>query len=211
MTVGLLHLPRALCLQQGSSAFHFSSLRQSVAAARHSSSSSSRKPQQWRRADLQIVASGQDEILRSISGNGQVSVLVIQGTDLVKEACRRHKTAPTAGAALGRALLGTLLMASFREEGEKTQVTWRGDGPIGSIQIIANATGQVKGKVGNPGVNPPLRPDGKFNVGGAVGRGVLAVVRSLPFTKEGWQTPYTGMTAIKTGEIAEDLAEYMLE
>lgn len=86
MTAGILHLPRALCLQQGSSAFHFSSLRQSVAAARHCSSLSSRKPQQWRRADLQIVASGQDEILRSISDNGQVSVLVIQGTDLVKEA-----------------------------------------------------------------------------------------------------------------------------
>jgi molecular chaperone Hsp33 len=102
-------------------------------------------------------------------------------------------------------------MASFREEGEKTQVTWRGDGPLGSIQVIADAMGVVKGKVGNPGCNPPLRQDGKFNVGGAVGRGVLAVVRSLPFTKEGWQTPYTGMTAIKTGEIAEDLAEYMLE
>lgn len=210
MTAGLLQLRRALRLQQSSGTFRLSSLRQSVAAARRSSSSLSR-PQQWRRADLQVVASGQDQILRSISDNGQVSVLVIQGTDLVKEACRRHKTAPTAGAALGRALLGTLLMASFREEGEKTQVTWRGDGPIGSIQVIADAMGMVKGKVGNPGCNPPLRQDGKFNVGGAVGRGVLAVVRSLPFTKEGWQTPYTGMTAIKTGEIAEDLAEYMLE
>jgi molecular chaperone Hsp33 len=186
-----------------------------VAAAlprRTSSSLSSRPGQQWRRADLQVVsASGQDQVLRSISDNGQVSILVIEGTDLVKEACRRHKTAPTAGAALGRALIGTLLMASFREEGEKTQVTWRGDGPLGSIQIIADASGNVKGKVGNPGCNPPLRQDGKFNVGAAVGRGVLAVVRSLPFTKEGWQTPYTGMTAIETGEIAEDLTQYMLE
>ncbi len=163
MTAGLLQLPRsALRLQQSSTSFRgLSSSLQSVAATRRSSSSLSR-PQQWRRADLQVVASGQDQVLRSISDNGQVSVLVIQGTELVKEACRRHKTAPTAGAALGRALLGTLLMASFREEGEKTQVTWRGDGPLGSIQVIADATGLVKGKVGNPGCNPPLRPDGKF-------------------------------------------------
>lgn len=102
-------------------------------------------------------------------------------------------------------------MASFREEGEKTQVTFKGDGPLGGIQVIADATGQVKGKVGNPGCNPPLRRDGKLNVGGAVGRGILAVVRSLPFTKQGWQTPYTGMVPLVSGEIAEDLASYLVE
>ena len=137
--------------------------------------------------------------------------MVVQGTSLVQEACRRHNTAPTAGAALGRAVLGTLLMASFREEGEKTQVTFRGDGPLGNIQVIADANGRVKGKVGNPGCNPPLRSDGKLNVGGALGRGILAVVRSLPFTKQGWQTPYTGMVPLVSGEIAEDLASYLVE
>ena len=50
----------------------------------------------------------------SISDNGQVSVLVVRGTDVVAEACRRHQTSPTASAALGRALLGTLLLGSFR-------------------------------------------------------------------------------------------------
>ena len=149
--------------------------------------------------------------MRTISDNGQVSVIVATGTRLVQEACERHKTAPTASAALGRALMGTLLMATFRGEGEKCQVTFRGDGPLGSMQIIADASGNVKGKVSNPNADPPLRADGKLNVGGAVGRGILAVVRSLPFTEKGWQKPYTGMVPIVSGEVAEDLNHYLLE
>ena len=200
-------MPRAALRAQKSLSFHSNS------ACRRSSSNSI-----WRRAavtPLQVVSSStttqQDQVLRSISDNGQVSILVVTGTTLVQEATRRHKTAPTASAALGRALLGTLLMASFRGEGEKTQVTFRGDGPLGGIQVIADAMGNVKGKVGNEGCNPPLRSDGKLNVGGAVGRGILAVVRSLPFTQQGWQKPYTGMVPLVSGEIAEDLASYLVE
>ena len=52
------------------------------------------------------------------------------------------------------------------------KVTFKGDGPLGGIQTIADALGSVKGKVGNPDADPPLRADGKLNVGAAVGRGV---------------------------------------
>lgn len=149
--------------------------------------------------------------MRSISDNGQVSIMVVRGTQVVQEACTRHQTSPTASAALGRALLGTLLMGAFREQGEKTQVTFKGDGPLAGLQVIADASGTVKGKVGNPAADPPLRPDGKLNVGQAVGRGVLAVVRSLPFTSRGYETPYTGMVPIHSGEIAEDLARYLVD
>lgn len=137
--------------------------------------------------------------------------MVIRGTNLVQEACQRHQTAPTASAALGRALLGTVLMSTFRGEGEKCQVTFRGDGPLGTIQVIGDSKGNVKGKLGNPSADPPLRPDGKLNVGAAVGRGILAVVRSFPYSNKGWQTPYTGMVPIMTGEIAEDLNHYLLD
>ncbi|KAK9803149.1 hypothetical protein WJX72_002817 [[Myrmecia] bisecta] len=148
-----------------------------------------------------------NEVLRSMSDNGEVSLLVVRGTELVQEACRRHQTAPTASAALGRALLGTLLMGCFKAEGETTQVTFRGDGIINGIQVIANATGRVKGKVGNPLADPPLRGDGKLDVGRAVGKGVLAVVRSHPLAER----PYTGMVPIETGEVAEDLARYLVD
>ena len=128
------------------------------------------------------------------------------------QACERHGTAPTASAAFGRSILGTLLMACFRGEGEKTQVTFKGDGPLGMIQVIAESSGTVKGLVGNPTVNFPLREsDNKLDVSRAVGKGILAVVRSLPFSDKGWQTPYTGVVPITTGEIAEDLATYLAD
>lgn len=158
---------------------------------------------------VRAASSAPDECMRSISDNGQVSILVVRGTQLVQEAAIRHKTSPTASAALGRALLGTLLMAAFREQGEKTQVTFKADGPLNGIQVIADATGLVKGKVGNPLADPPLRADGKLNVGKAVGRGVLAVVRSN--VSKGFETPYTGMVAIHSGEVAEDLARYLVD
>jgi len=148
-----------------------------------------------------------DEVFKMISNNDEVTVTVISARELVQDACSRHGTAPTASAALGRGLVGALLLSAFREENEKTQVTFRGDGELGELQAIATSGGQVKGKVINPAADPPLRPDGKLNVGAAVGAGIVAVVRSHPASA----SPYTGMTPIVSGEIAEDLARYLAD
>ncbi|GIL44968.1 hypothetical protein Vafri_2407 [Volvox africanus] len=160
-----------------------------------------------RRCNLIVAASREDVLLRSLSTNAEVSVLVMDGTKLVAEAQRRHKLAPTAVAALGRTLLGALLMGSFRKEDEQVQITFQGNGDAGSILAIADTRGNVKGKIANPAADPPLRPDGKLNVGAAVGKGVLAVVRSHPLEPQ----PYTGMVPIVSGEVAEDLANYLVD
>ncbi|EFJ46221.1 hypothetical protein VOLCADRAFT_62890 [Volvox carteri f. nagariensis] len=161
-----------------------------------------------RRCRFVVVAALRDDVLlRSLSTNAEVSVLVVDGTKLVSEAQVRHKLAPTATAALGRSLLGALLMGSFRKEDEQVQITFQGDGEAGSILAIADTRGNVKGKVNNPAADPPLRPDGKLNVGAAVGKGVLAVVRSHPLEPQ----PYTGMVPIVSGEVAEDLANYLVD
>lgn len=96
-------------------------------------------------------------------------------------------------------------MSAFKGEGEATQITFKGTGPLGGLQVVAEATGAVKGRVDNPAADPPLREDGKLDVGGAVGGGVLAIVRS----REGGSEPYTGLTQIVSGEIADDLAHYL--
>lgn len=102
--------------------------------------------------------------------------MVVDGTQLVQEAARRHKTLPTATAALGRALMGALLMCSFRGADEALQITFNAEGPLRGIQVIAESNGMVKGKVGNPLVHLPLRSDGKLDVGSAVGPGAAPVI-----------------------------------
>lgn len=149
----------------------------------------------------------QDVLLRSLSDLGEIAVLVVDGTNLVAEAVARHKTAPTASAALGRTLLGALLLGSFRKDDEQIQIQFKGDGPVGGILAISDTRGNVKGKVGNPSADPPLRTDGKLDVGAAVGKGVVAVVRSHPLQPN----PYTGLVPIVSGEIAEDLANYLVD
>ncbi|HSJ96545.1 MAG TPA: Hsp33 family molecular chaperone HslO, partial [Myxococcota bacterium] len=74
-----------------------------------------------------------DALVRTLSADGGVSVRVLAATRLVREAARRHETSPTATVALGRALMGGLLLASEAQDGERVQVRIRGDGPLGSI------------------------------------------------------------------------------
>jgi molecular chaperone Hsp33 len=104
---------------------------------------------------------------------------------------------------------GTLLLAGFRKSGEVTQVSFKGDGEIGSIMAIADESGMVKGRLDNPTADPPLRDDGKLNVGAAVGQGILSVIRSYP--NPDINKPYTGVVPIVSGEIAEDLANYLVD
>jgi molecular chaperone Hsp33 len=101
--------------------------------------------------------------------------------------------------------MGTVLLAAFREEQATTQVTFKGQGPLGELQAIATSEGTVKGKVQAPQVDPPLNAAGKLNVSSAIGKGFLAVVRNHHLMAQ----PYTGMVPITSGEIAEDLAHYL--
>ena len=133
-------------------------------------------------------------ILRSIASNGECAVLVADCTALVAHAQQLHDTSPTATAALGRAMVGSLLLSVFKGEGETVQLSWSGDGPLGKVLVVADSSGFVKGMVSNRLANPPLRADRKLNVGAAVGEGVLSVVRSHP----DWKEPYTGAARCST-------------
>ena len=144
---------------------------------------------------------------KSVRRAPQVSVMVADATRLVQDAQNRHKSAPTATAALGRALCGALLMGCFRKDDEVVQLNFNGRGPLGQLTAIADTYGRARGYVQNPSADPPLRPDGKLDVGTAVGAGVLSVVRTHPRMKE----PYTGVVPIHSGEVAEDLAVYLAD
>jgi molecular chaperone Hsp33 len=147
-----------------------------------------------------------DELVRTVSLDGGVAVRALVGTELVDDAARRHRTAPTSSAALGRALMGAVLLAAGAEEGETVQLQFNGDGPIGSLIAIADSGGLTRGYAARPSAHPPPH-DGKLDVGRAVGRGILAVVRYHP----SWREPYRGIVPLESGEIAEDVARYLQE
>jgi molecular chaperone Hsp33 len=145
-----------------------------------------------------------DELVRALSEAGGVRAFALVASDLVAEAARRHQTTPTATTALGRGLMGGVLLAAGSKDGETHQLQFRGDGPLGPLTVIADPAGGVRGFVARPDAAVPAR-DGRVDVGSAVGRGQLAVVRSHP----SWRQPYTGIVELASGEIAEELARYL--
>lgn len=146
-----------------------------------------------------------DRAVRAVADGGHVLALAASTARLCEAARRRHDAWPTAAAALGRALTAAALLALPLKQGGSVTVRIRGDGPIGGLLAVATPEGEVRGYPGNAHVDLPPRPDGKLDVGGAVGRrGVLTVSRDL-----GLRQPYSGSAPLVSGEIAEDLTHYL--
>ena len=149
-----------------------------------------------------------DTIIRATAADGQIKMAVITARDTVERARQIHALSPTACAALGRTLCAaSLLGQAMKEEDASLTIRVNGGGPIGSVVAVSDHLGNMRGYVENPGVELPLRPDGKLNVGGAVGKdGMLTVSRDI-----GLREPYIGSVELVSGEIAEDLTAYLLE
>ncbi len=145
-----------------------------------------------------------DKIVRATAADGRIRAFAADTHDMAETARMVHNTSPVATAALGRLLTGAAMMGAMMK-GEQDLLTLqvRGDGPIGGMTVTANAAAEVKGYVDNPGVMLPATPNGKLDVGGAVGRGDLYVIRDL-----GLKEPYIGQCRLQTGEIGDDLTYY---
>ena len=143
-----------------------------------------------------------DKLVKAITKGVRVYAAVT--TDLVNEAIRRHDCYPVAAAVLGRTMTGALLLAANLKNKEALTVNIRGDGPLKNITADAVPEGFVRGYVADPHVELPLNDKGKLDVGGGVGQGLVTVTR---FT--GLREPMRGSSEIVTGEIAEDLTNYL--
>lgn len=145
------------------------------------------------------------KIYKTLIFDGQISLSVLDTTDVVNEAIRLHKLTPVCAAALGRTLTVTAFMASqLKGEDERLSVTINGNGAGGKIIAAADSKLNVRGAIDNPTVDLPLKANGKLDVGGVVGNsGYITVVKNL-----GLKEPYVGRSELVSGEIGEDFAAY---
>ena len=149
-----------------------------------------------------------DRIVRAISADGLVQAAAICSRDLTERARQIHKTLPVATAALGRARAAASMMGNaLKSDGASLTLQFKGGGPLGTVLAVSDNEGCVRGYVTNPHTDLPLRPDGKLDVGGAVGHdGTLTVIKDLHMKE-----PYVGTIDLLGGEIAEDVASYFVE
>lgn len=144
-----------------------------------------------------------DYIVRATAANAQIRAFAAATTELVEQARMYHQTSPVATAALGRLLTGGVMMGSMmKNKTDMLTLQIHCSGPINGLTVTADSLGGVKGYVNVPDVILPPK-NGKLDVGGALGQGILNVIKDM-----GLKEPYSGQTILQTGEIAEDLTYY---
>ena len=145
-----------------------------------------------------------DILKKYLAHNDKVLVYYVEATKMVSDVRKVHSLSNVATAALGRTLIITTIMSDMlKEKGNKITVQVKGDGPLGQIVVCGDYNLNIKGYVGVPEVELPLKSNGKLDVGKAVGSGTINVVKDI-----GLKEPYIGKSKIVTGEIAEDFAYY---
>lgn len=146
-----------------------------------------------------------DYLVKALAYDGLVRAYAVDATETIGEAQRRHDTWNTSSAALGRTMIGALLLGATLKGEDKLTVKIEGDGPAGPIVVDSNGRGEVKGYITNNQLSLPLNEIGKLDVRGAVGtQGMFTVTKDL-----GLKEPFSGQTPIVSGEIGEDFTYYL--
>lgn len=145
-----------------------------------------------------------DYIVRATAANAQIRAFACTTKNLVEKARQAHETSPVMTAALGRLLSAGAMMGSMlKGEDDLLTLQIKGDGPANGLTVTADAAGHVKGYANVPDVILPANAAGKLDVGGAIGSGILSVIKDM-----GLKEPYVGQTLLQTGEIGDDLTYY---
>ncbi|HYH44117.1 MAG TPA: Hsp33 family molecular chaperone HslO [Thermoanaerobaculia bacterium] len=153
--------------------------------------------------NTETAAQGRLEL--GLAGDGALRWAAVDLTDVLREARDRRDLGPVSTAALGRCMAGAaLLLRLSTKTPTRLVLDVRGNGPLRQVMAESDDEGNLRGMVGEARVDLPNRPDGKLNVGGAVGKGFLRVIR-----EHGSGGSYNSQVELVTGEIGDDLAHYL--
>jgi len=151
-----------------------------------------------------------DLLISAAAPEAGIAIVAAITTELVTEVRGRHDLSPLATAAAGRLLTGTVLFGSSLKGRERVTLQISGDGPIGSVGadtwLLEQDTLGARAYARNPHVDLALNARGKFDVAGAIGEGSLQVIKSYEIGQ-----PYVGVVPLYSGEVAEDLAAYLVK
>ena len=143
-------------------------------------------------------------ITRAVTSCGGARIIFADTTDIVRKAAEIHGTSKTMTAALGRVLTATAMMGSLlKDKDNSITVQFKGNGPAGTVVCVSDYMGNVRGYAEDPTVELAPNEKGKLDVGGAIGVGILNVIKDM-----GLKEPYNGTVELKTGEIGDDLTYY---
>ncbi len=146
-----------------------------------------------------------DYLIKAISHKGTIRAYALNATETISEAQQRHDTWTNSTAALGRTMIGALLLGATLKGKDTLTVKVQGNGPAGAIIVDSNGSGTVKGYIKNPHISLPLNQQGKIDVMGTVGNeGIFTVIKDL-----GLKETFSGQTPIVSGEIGEDFTYYL--
>ena len=151
----------------------------------------------------------QDIIVSAAAPDAGIAIVAAITTRLVTEARDRHDFAPTTTAAVGRLITGAALFGGTLKGSERVTLQIVGDGPIGGLSaeswMLADGAVGARAYARDPRADLPLNSRGKFDVAGIVGAGNLQVMKSYDAGN-----PYSSVVPLHSGEIAEDLAAYLV-
>ena len=147
----------------------------------------------------------EDYLVKALCYEGSLRAYAVCATNTISEAQKRHDTWSSSTAALGRTMVGALLLGATLKGEDKLTVKVQGNGPAGSIVVDSDGSGNTKGYIKNPHVSLTLNESGKIDVRGAVGtEGIFTVIKDL-----GLKETFSGQTPIVSGEIGEDFTYFM--
>lgn len=149
----------------------------------------------------------EDSIIRAVAKDAPIRAAAITARGMAERARQIHHTLPVATAALGRCMMAASLLGSqLKEPDGSLTLRIKGDGPLEGITVVSDSAGNVRGYVVNPQTQVPSKAPGKLDVGRAVGRGTLTIIKDLRLKE-----PYVGTIPLVSGEIAEDITAYLAE